>query len=131
MRSVYSDIGGNTLRQRIKSLPEDSGLFRSAFPDYHSEFVGGTLSELSSEGVLVKLAHGIYARPRKSRFGVVLPSMEKIVQAISKRDNANLTLSCISRKFIATKWIADISLGYIHQSLLLISRKEDVVSVLQ
>lgn len=90
MRSVHSDIGGSTLRQRIESLPEDSVLFRSDFPDYHSEFVGGTLSELTNEGVLVKLAQGIYARPRKSRFGVVLPSVEKIVQAISKRDNAKV-----------------------------------------
>ena len=90
MKSVHTDIGGNTLRQRIESLPEDSVLFRSDFPDYHSEFVGGTLSELTNEGVLVKLAHGIYARPRKSRFGVVLPSVEKIVQAISKRDNAKV-----------------------------------------
>ncbi len=90
MKSVHSDIGGSTLRQRIETLPEDSVLFRSDFPDYHSEFVGGTLSELTNEGVLVKLAQGIYARPRKSRFGVVLPSVEKIVQAISKRDNAKI-----------------------------------------
>ena len=90
MKSVHSDIGGSTLRQRIETLPEDSVLFRSDFPDYHSEFVGGTLSELTNEGVLVKLAQGIYARPRKSRFGVVLPSVEKIVQAISKRDNAKV-----------------------------------------
>lgn len=90
MKRVYSDIGGSTLRRRIETLPEDSVLFRSDFPDYHSEFVGGTLSELTNEGVLVKLAQGIYARPRKSRFGVVLPSVEKIVQAISKRDNAKV-----------------------------------------
>ena len=90
MKSVHSGIGGSTLRQRIETLPEDSVLFRSDFPDYHSEFVGGTLSELTNEGVLVKLAQGIYARPRKSRFGVVLPSVEKIVQAISKRDNAKV-----------------------------------------
>lgn len=90
VKSVHSGIGGSTLRQRIETLPEDSVLFRSDFPDYHSEFVGGTLSELTNEGVLVKLAQGIYARPRKSRFGVVLPSVEKIVQAISKRDNAKV-----------------------------------------
>lgn len=90
MKSVHSGIGGSTLRQRIETLPEDSVLFRSDFTDYHSEFVGGTLSELTNEGVLVKLAQGIYARPRKSRFGVVLPSVEKIVQAISKRDNAKV-----------------------------------------
>ena len=79
-----------TLRKRIEALPEDSVLFRSDFPEYHSEFVGETLAELTQEGLLVKLAQGIYAKPRWSRFGVVLPSVDKIVQAIAARDNAEI-----------------------------------------
>lgn len=79
-----------TLRERIKALPEDSVLFRTDFPEYHSEFVGGTLAELTQEGLLVKLAQGIYAKPRRSRFGLVLPSVDKIVQAIAARDNAEV-----------------------------------------
>ena len=79
-----------TLRKRIEALPEDSVLFRSDFPEYHSEFVGETLAELTREGLLVKLAQGIYAKPRWSRFGVVLPSVDKIVQAIAARDNAEV-----------------------------------------
>ena len=84
------DNGNYTLRQRIETLPEDSIIFRSDFPEYHSEFVGGTLAELTNEGVLIKLAQGIYAKPRKSRFGLVLPSVEKIVHAIATRDNADV-----------------------------------------
>ena len=79
-----------TLRERIEALPEDSVLFRSDFPEYHSEFVGGTLAELTQEGMLVKLAQGIYAKPRRSRFGLVLPSVDKIAQAIAARDNAEV-----------------------------------------
>ena len=79
-----------TLRKRIEALPEDSVLFRSDFPEYHSEFVGETLAELTQEGLLVRLAQGIYAKPRWSRFGVVLPSVDKIVQAIAARDNAEV-----------------------------------------
>ena len=79
-----------TLRKRIEALREDSILFRSDFPEYHSEFVGETLAELTQEGLLVKLAQGIYAKPRWSRFGVVLPSVDKIVQAIAARDNAEV-----------------------------------------
>ena len=79
-----------TLRERIEALPEDTVLFRSDFPEYHSEFVGGTLAELTQEGFLVKLAQGIYAKPRRSRFGLVLPSVDKIVQAIAARDNAEV-----------------------------------------
>ena len=79
-----------TLKSRIKALPVDSVLFRSDYPEYHSEFVGSTLAELSESGVLFKMAQGIYVKPRKSRFGLVLPSIEKIVQAIAIRDNAEV-----------------------------------------
>ena len=89
MTNEYS-IGGTTLRQRIEAMPEDCILFRSDFPEYHTEFVGSILSELTTEGMLVKIAHGIYAKPRKSRFGVVLPSVDKVVQAIATRDNAKI-----------------------------------------
>ena len=83
-------LDSNTLRQRIEAMPEDSILFRSDFPDYHAEFVGSTLSELTNEGALTKIAQGIYAKPRKSRFGIVLPTVDKVVQAIATRDNAQV-----------------------------------------
>ena len=89
MTNEYS-IDGITLRQRIEAMPEDCILFRSDFPEYHTEFVGSILSELTTEGLLAKIAHGIYAKPRKSKFGVVLPSVDKVVQAIATRDNAKV-----------------------------------------
>ena len=89
MTNEYS-IDSTTLRQRIEALPEDCILFRSDFPEYHTEFVGSILSELTTEGMLVKIAHGIYAKPRRSKFGVVLPSVDKVVQAIATRDNAKV-----------------------------------------
>ena len=89
MTNEYS-IDGITLRQRIEAMPEDCILFRSDFPEYHTEFVGSILSELTTEGMLVKIAHGIYDKPRRSKFGVVLPSVDKVVQAIAARDNAEV-----------------------------------------
>ncbi len=65
MTNEYS-IDGTTLRQRIEVMPEDCILFRSDFPEYHTEFVGSILSELTAEGMLIKIAHGIYGKPRKS-----------------------------------------------------------------
>ena len=58
-------IDSSTLRQRIEAMPEDCILFRSDFPEYHTEFVGSILSELTTEGMLVKIAHGVYAKPRR------------------------------------------------------------------
>ena len=95
MTNEYS-IDSTTLRQRIEAMPEDCILFRSDFPEYHTEFVGSILSELTSKGMLVKIAHGIYAKPRKSRFGIVLPSVNKVVQAIAVRDNAEVLPSGIT-----------------------------------
>jgi hypothetical protein len=89
MTNEYS-IDSTTLRQRIEAMPEDCILFRSDFPEYHTEFVGSILSELTTKGMLVKIAHGIYAKPRRSKFGVVLPSVDKVVQAIAARDNAEV-----------------------------------------
>ena len=89
MANEYS-INGITLRQSIETMPEDCILFRSDFPEYHTEFVGSILSELTTEGILVKIAHGIYSKPSKSKFGVVLPSVDKVVQAIATRDNAEV-----------------------------------------
>ena len=41
-------------------------------------------------GTLQKASQGIYAKPRMSRFGPVLPSVDKIAQAIAVRDNAQV-----------------------------------------
>lgn len=90
MNKTYSVNEGVPLRERIEALPNDSVLFRSDFPEFHPEFVGETLAELTREGVLVKLAQGIYAKPTKSKYGTVLPSVNKIVQAIANRDNAKV-----------------------------------------
>ena len=79
-----------TLKDKIASLPDGSILFRSDYPEYHSEFVGSTLAELTDDGVLSKIAQGIYVKPTKSRFGLVFPSVEKVVQAIAARDNAQI-----------------------------------------
>lgn len=79
-----------TLQNRILQLPEDSILFRSDFPDYHAEFVGFTLSRLTDSGILVKIAQGLYVKPRQSKFGIVLPSVDKIVHAIAIRDKAQI-----------------------------------------
>jgi hypothetical protein len=38
----------------------------------------------------VKLSQGVYAKPRKSRFGNVYPSVDKVAQAIATRDKAEV-----------------------------------------
>lgn len=90
MSEKYSTTENITLKERIESMPEDTILFRSDFPEYNSEYVGSVFAKLTNDDVLVKLSQGIYAKPHKSQFGVVLPSVDKVVQAIALRDNAEV-----------------------------------------
>lgn len=90
MSDSRTKISAITLRHRIEAMPENRVLFRSDFPEYHPEYVGETLAELTNKGVLVKLAQGIYAKPRKSQFGSVLPSVDEIANAIAVRDHAEV-----------------------------------------
>lgn len=52
--------------------------------------VGKALSLAEKIGKLIRISKGIYFKPVYSEFGVVFPSTEKIVEAISKRDKAKI-----------------------------------------
>lgn len=54
MSSEHPIKDGETLRKRIEAMPEDSVLFRSDSLEYRSEFVGETLTELTSEKFMKK-----------------------------------------------------------------------------
>ena len=79
-----------TLREKILSSEDYSIFFRLDFPEYHTESVGRVLSELTGEGQLLRIASGIYVKPRMSRFGPVRPSVDKIVSAIAERDKVQV-----------------------------------------
>ena len=47
--------------------------------------VDRTLSRLVGEGAIQRLAHGVFVRPRTSRFvGTVLPDIHEVVEAIAR-----------------------------------------------
>ena len=52
-----------------------------------SEAVRVSLFRLEKEGVITRVAQGIYVRPKESRFlGKLIPSAEDVAEAIAKRD---------------------------------------------
>lgn len=56
-----------------------------------SEAVRQALVRLEKNGVLERLAHGIYLFPKKDpELGVLYPSIEEIAKAIAKRDKAQI-----------------------------------------
>ena len=53
--------------------------------------VDRTLSRLVSEGEIQRLAHGVFVRPRTSRFvGTVLPDIHEVVEAIARSNGETI-----------------------------------------
>lgn len=78
------------IRKRIERSKEGTLFFNNSFPEYDDEYVRQILSDLCVQGLVVRIAFGIYLKPMMSRFGVLYPSVSEIVQAIAKRDNAQV-----------------------------------------
>lgn len=50
-----------------------------------------TLLRLEKDGILERLAHGIYLKPKKdSLLGTIYPIIEEIVKEIARRDKARI-----------------------------------------
>lgn len=80
-------IEDNILAQ-IKALPKGVLLLPADFSDLgSSEAVRLALFRLEKQGVIVRVAQGIYVRPKISKLiGPLTPSAEEVAEAISKRD---------------------------------------------
>lgn len=78
----------NKIEKAIKSKPKGSLVFPGDFLHYGSaKAIQKSLERLEDKKVIVRVAHGIYVRPKISEFiGIILPSAEEIVEAIAKRD---------------------------------------------
>lgn len=76
------------IRDQIESLPRGELLFPVDFFNLgSSEAIRISLFRLEKEGVIVRVAQGIYVRPKESQLiGQVLPSAEEVAEAIAKRD---------------------------------------------
>ena len=78
----------NQLVERIESFPKGELLLPTDFSDLgSSEAVRIALFRLEKEGVINRVAQGIYVRPKISKLiGVLVPSAEEVAEAITKRD---------------------------------------------
>lgn len=78
----------NKILKRIKALPKGALILPADFNDLgSSEAVRLSLFRLEKEEVIVRVAQGIYVRPKMSEFiGPILPTAEEIAEAIAKRD---------------------------------------------
>lgn len=75
--------------KHIKSLPKGVLLLPADFSEFgSSEAVRLSLFRLEKEGVITRVAHGIYVCPKESNLiGKLLPTAEEVAEAIAKRDH--------------------------------------------
>ena len=79
------------IRERINRLEIDSLFTISDFEDINNDsLVTRTLSRLQNEGVIIRVATGIYMKPKKTQFGVLYPTIDRIAQKIAERDKAQI-----------------------------------------
>lgn len=79
------------LKTRIEGLDAESVFFVSDFLDISSDKeISKMLSELEVQGVVTRLAKGIYCKPRMTRFGALYPDVRTIVEAVALRDHAQV-----------------------------------------
>ena len=76
----------------INRIKEGQILFVSDLADiYDNEKVASrALSVEEKRGNIVRLANGVYLRPKTTRFGPLFPTVDEMVQAIAKRDKAKV-----------------------------------------
>lgn len=78
----------NKIEKSIKSKLRGSLILPGDYATYgSSEAVRKALDRLEDKKVIVRVAHGIYVRPKMSEFiGPILPTAEEVAEAIAKRD---------------------------------------------
>lgn len=79
---------GNKILNQIESLPKGKLLFPADFSDIgSSEAIRISLFRLEKEGIITRVAQGIYVRPKESKLlGKLMPAAEEVAEAIVQRD---------------------------------------------
>lgn len=80
----------NSLSYKLDMLPVGELVFLSDYPDYDVAYACRVLTRKCREGSFMKLAKGIYYKPEMTKFGPLLPSADKVVRAVARRDNAKI-----------------------------------------
>ena len=84
---MKEDFIGNIVNNAIEQAAPKSLLMISDFPQYDPTYISKLLSSAAERGRLVRLANGIYMKSADSPYGMAMPSMIQIAEAIAERDH--------------------------------------------
>lgn len=87
------------IANRIYETSEGQILFISDFSDINDneKVVSRALSVEEKKGNIVRLANGVYLRPKNTRFGIVYPSIDEMVMAIASEIRYKYNLQELQR----------------------------------
>ena len=84
----------NTIEHKVKAKITHARygevFFVSTFHQFDVEYVTKLLAQFEKEGLITRIAKGVYVKARKTRFGILYPSAYELVKEISKRDKAKV-----------------------------------------
>ena len=79
------------IREQVKLDKSGMVYFISDFAQHGNDvFISRLLSECVNDGLLIRIANGIYYKPIETKFGVLFPSVDELIKAIARRDNAQI-----------------------------------------
>lgn len=78
------------IRKKIACSRFGEVFFVSSFPQYDVEYITKLLAIFEKEGLITRVAKGVYVKARKTRFGILYPSAYELVTEIAKRDKAKV-----------------------------------------
>ena len=102
------------IRTHIQRLPKGRPFTTSCFASHGSRSaVDRALSRIVHEGRIERLCHGVFVRPRESRFvGTVLPGVEEVIGAIAAANGETIQVhgAEAARRFGLTTQVPTTSL---------------------
>jgi hypothetical protein len=79
------------IRDQIKDFNAGELFTINDFESFNNDnLVTRTLSRLQKEGVIIRVATGIYMNPKKTQFGILYPTLDQIAHKIAERDRAQI-----------------------------------------
>jgi len=79
------------IKERIIQNGKNRMYVNSNFADLQNDaLVSKVLSRLAAEGLLVRITQGLYLYPKMTKYGIVMPTLFEIAQAISEKEQAHV-----------------------------------------
>lgn len=84
------------VRNKIDRCKRGTMFFANSFPGVTEKYANNVLGELVNEGVILRVAQGVYVKPVIGRFGIVKPQVSDVVKAIAKRNKESILPSGVT-----------------------------------